>query len=226
MTKTNLEIYNKVRQVPPEALSQIKGGRQSGKSSINPMWRIKTLTEQFGPVGIGWYIEVIKKEILVGGNEEQSAFVDIHLYVKNGDEWSKPIYGTGGSSFVAKESRGLYTSDECYKMALTDAISVACKHLGIGADVYFETDRDKYHIQKDVEDRAKNSNNRTTKSELTKDNEKTKKSQLLGDILKIAESRKITTEMLTGIIQEEFKKKNSLEMTMQELYALKRRIEA
>ena len=225
MTKTNLEIYNKVRSVPPEALSQIKGGRQSGKSSINPMWRIKTLTEQFGPVGIGWYIEVLKKEILVGGNEEQSAFVDIHLYVKDGEEWSKPIYGTGGSSFVAKESKGLYTSDECFKMALTDAISVACKHLGIGADVYFETDRDKYHYQ-DETNRTANTGDRTTKSESTRDNEKTKKGQLLGDILILAESRKISTDMLTGIIQEEFKKKNSSEMTMQELYALKKRIEA
>jgi hypothetical protein len=29
-------------------------------------------------------------------------------------------------------------------MALTDAISVACKALGMGADVYFEKDRTKY----------------------------------------------------------------------------------
>ena len=71
-----------------------------------------------------------------------------------------------------------------------------------------------------------NANNRSTKSEATKDQDQTKKGQLLGDILKVAESRKITTDMLTGIIQEEFKKKNSSEMTMQELYALKKRIEA
>ena len=46
--------------------------------------------------------------------------------------------------FVAKERNGLYTSDECYKMALTDAISVACKALGFGADVYWQADRTKY----------------------------------------------------------------------------------
>ena len=38
----------------------------------------------------------------------------------------------------------MYTSDECYKMALTDAISVACRALGVGADVYWEADRSKY----------------------------------------------------------------------------------
>ena len=29
-----------------------------------------------------------------------------------------------------------HLNDEAYKMALTDAISVACKQLGVGADVY------------------------------------------------------------------------------------------
>ena len=45
---------------------------------------------------------------------------------------------------MAKEKNGPYTSDECFKMALTDAISVACKALGFGADVYWEADRSKY----------------------------------------------------------------------------------
>ena len=54
------------------------------------------------------------------------------------------IQGTGGASFVTAESAGLYQSDECFKMALTDAISVACKALGFGADVYYQKDRTKY----------------------------------------------------------------------------------
>ena len=33
------------------------------------------------------------------------AFVMINLYVKVDGEWSKPIVGTGGSSFVAKEKK-------------------------------------------------------------------------------------------------------------------------
>ena len=45
---------------------------------------------------------------------------------------------------VAKEKNGLYTSDDGFKMALTDAISVACKSLGVGADVYYAKDRSKY----------------------------------------------------------------------------------
>ena len=142
--KNNLELYEKFRSVPNEAQKKITGGRLSGFTDINPMWRIKKLTEEFGSCGVGWYYEIVNQRIEQGGNEEKAAFVDILLFVKIGDEWSKGISGIGGSKFVSKENNGLYTSDECFKMALTDAISTACKALGIGADIYFEKDRTKY----------------------------------------------------------------------------------
>lgn len=139
----NTYIYEKAKTVPDNAKKQIKGGRLSGMTDINPMWRIKILTELFGPCGIGWYYIPAKKWMESHG-DETAAFVDIELYVKVEGEWSKPIYGTGGSSFSTKEKNGVYVSDECYKMATTDAISVACKQLGIGADVYWDADRTKY----------------------------------------------------------------------------------
>jgi len=141
---SNLEIYNNVRKVPQEAKKPILGGRLKGMTDINPMWRIKALTEQFGPCGIGWKYEIIEKCLEQGGGDEIASFVDINLFVKIGDAWSEAIPGTGGSMFVTKERNGLYTSDECFKMALTDAISVACKALGFGADVYWDGDRTKY----------------------------------------------------------------------------------
>lgn len=139
----NLELYTRVRSVPDEAKKTIKGGRTNGFTDINPMWRIKVLTEEFGPCGIGWYYKPVKKWIEQVGNE-YAAFVDIELYVKINDEWSMPICGNGGSRLATSESKGIYVSDECYKMATTDALSVACKQLGIGADVYFADDKTKY----------------------------------------------------------------------------------
>lgn len=140
----NLKIYNATRTVPDAAIKEIKGGRLKGMSDINPMWRIKTLTEQFGICGIGWKYEIVKTWMETGGKGEIAAFCQINLYVKVDGAWSDPIPGTGGSMFVSEESKGLYTSDECYKMALTDAISVACKALGFGADVYWDKDKTKY----------------------------------------------------------------------------------
>ena len=139
----NLKIYNAVKKVPDEAKRAITGGRLKGKTEINPMWRIKALTEQFGPCGIGWYYEVTKQWLEPSGTEV-AAFVNILLYIKAGDEWSKPIPGVGGAMFVEQQKGSAYVSDECYKMATTDAISVACKQLGIGADVYWDADKTKY----------------------------------------------------------------------------------
>ena len=140
----NLEIYNKLSDVPVNAQKLIGAGRLKGMTDINPMWRIKALTEVFGPVGIGWTYVIKEKQIIDGADGTKCAFVDIDLFVKHGGEWSEAIPGTGGSSFIANESKGKYTSDECFKMALTDALSVACKALGVGADVYWAAGRTKY----------------------------------------------------------------------------------
>ena len=141
----NLCLYERIRKVPQEAVKTIAAGRLKGMSDINPMWRIKRLTEEFGICGFGWKYEIIRMWNENGGNGVVSSFVYINLFVKMGGEWSEAIQGIGGSSFVTNEKNGLYTSDECYKMALTDAISVACKALGMGADVYWEKDSTKYN---------------------------------------------------------------------------------
>lgn len=135
----NMRIYEAGREVPESAQKAFNNGRFKG-TDISPMWRIKKLTELFGPCGIGWYTEVIKRETLEVA-EEIFAIVDINLYIKDGDGWSKPIFGTGGNALKSKTKNGVMTSDEGFKMAYTDAISVACKALGIGADIYFSADK-------------------------------------------------------------------------------------
>lgn len=152
---TNLEIYEKSRTVPKEAKKSIAGGKLKGKTDINPMWRIKKLTELFGPCGVGWYIEPVKEEIRELKSGEVAFLMDINLYVKIDGEWSKPIFGTGGSMLNQIERGNLVANDEGKKMAYTDAISVACKALGFAADVYFERDvSSKYNAQADENQQA------------------------------------------------------------------------
>ena len=147
----NLKIYNAVAAVPREAQKKIGAGRLKGMTDINPMWRIKALTELFGICGIGWKYVITDKRIVDGADGVVCAFVDIDLFVKVEGEWSDAIPGTGGSQLVQLEkakdgtnNKVKYTNDECFKMALTDAISVACKALGFGADVYWASGRTKY----------------------------------------------------------------------------------
>lgn len=146
----NMELFRQFEKTAAEAQKPIEAGRLKGFTDINPMWRFKRLTEVFGPVGIGWKFVITDKQIIPGADGVVSAFVDILLYYKHNGEWSEGIPGTGGSAFVAKETKGLYTSDECFKMALSDAVGTACKALGMSADIYFSKDRSKYTTVQDV----------------------------------------------------------------------------
>lgn len=144
MCKENMELYQTFRKCPLEAQKPITAGRLKGKTDINPMWRLKVLTDAFGPCGIGWTLKIVRTWIESSGidSDEKTANVEIELRYKYKDQWSEPIPGIGGSMFVEMESKGLHVEDECFKKAYTDAISVACKALGIAADIYFAKDPD------------------------------------------------------------------------------------
>lgn len=132
----NLSYYDKLKSVPDSALKVIVAGRLKGKSDINPQWRYQKLTETFGPCGFGWKFTVEKQWTEKYENGEVACFVNVNLFVKIDQVWSDGIPGNGGSMFVANEKNGPYVSDECFKMATTDAIGTAAKMIGLASDVY------------------------------------------------------------------------------------------
>ncbi len=134
----NLKLWNKLARPPAEALKKIKGGRLSGMTDISPQWRIKIMTEVFGPIGFGWTYTIENLWTVDGSEGQVCVFAEVEVTYddENGDP-SSPIPGIGGNMLIAKELKGLYTCDEAYKMAVTDALGVALKTLGVGADIYF-----------------------------------------------------------------------------------------
>lgn len=134
--KKALEIYESLARPPADALRQIQGGKLNGKTDINPQWRYKAMTEKFGLVGIGWKYEVQKLWFEAGAGSEKLAFAQVAVFVKDGDAWSEPIVGIGGSKLVQFEKGAAVSNDEGYKMAVTDAFSTALKMLGVAADIY------------------------------------------------------------------------------------------
>ena len=147
-----MEIWQALEKTADEAKKPIEAGRLKGFTDINPCWRMKRLTEVFGPCGIGWKFEICNTYTIPGADGEIAAFVDILLYYKQGGEWSDGVPGLGGSMLVAKERSGMHTSDECFKMALSDAIGTAFKALGMSADIYFSKDRSKYTDAQDAQE--------------------------------------------------------------------------
>jgi len=129
----NTVLWDAVKQVPPQYLKRIGGGRLVGLSDINPMWRLYAATEHFGQCGTGWFFTIDKLWTEPGAEGEVLAFAAVSLFT--GPD-AKAIPGIGGSKLIAMESKGLRSNDECFKMAVTDAQGVALKALGFGAEVY------------------------------------------------------------------------------------------
>ena len=142
----NLHIYKQVSSVPEDAQKPFESSWGKKLTEINGMWRIQKLTELFGPCGEGWFTEVTRQERVDFPNGEVCVFTDINLYLKDTKtgRWTKPIRGTGGNRLVLKNADGLFIDDEAYKKAYTDALGIACKALGFGADIYWGRNDSKY----------------------------------------------------------------------------------
>lgn len=130
------EKYKALATPPENALKPIKAGNLKGKSDINPQWRIEALTEQFGLCGFGWRYEVVDKIVQPLDDGQILLYIQINLYIKDGDQWSAPIPGFGGEMIREKNKNGLVPNDEAYKMCLTDALGAAAKSIGVAADIY------------------------------------------------------------------------------------------
>lgn len=131
-------MNEKLRRPPATALKTITAGRLKGKSDINPQWRMDIMNEVFGPCGVGWCYDIARQWTEAGADGEVMAFcnVNVQTFDKETGIWSRFIPGTGGSTLVAKEKERMYNNDEAFKMALTDALSVALKAIGVAGDIY------------------------------------------------------------------------------------------
>ena len=132
----NMQNWTALARPPVHALKEIKGGRLSGMTDVNPQWRYQVMTEQFGMCGVGWKYTIDRLWTEQGAEGEILGFAQVSLMLKTGDGWTEPIVGVGGNHLVTKEKSGLRNNDECWKMAVTDALSVAMKMIGVAADIY------------------------------------------------------------------------------------------
>lgn len=133
---SNLKVWNSVKQTPNQFLKEIKFGYLKGKSDINPQWRLMAMTQAFGTVGHGWTYRIARTWSENAPDGTVMAFAEVAVKTKVDGEWGEEFFGIGGSTIVDKNKNGLQANDEGYKKAVTDALGVAFKAVGIAADIY------------------------------------------------------------------------------------------
>ncbi|MDQ9022788.1 hypothetical protein RFI02_16915 [Acinetobacter sichuanensis] len=135
-TITNLKTWNDVKQTPSNFLKKIEFGYLKGKSDINPQWRLMAMTQAFGPVGHGWTYRIVRTWSEAAPSGAVMCFAEVAVKTKFEGAWGEEFSGIGGSEIVEIAKGQLKASDEGYKKAVTDALGVAFKAVGVAADVY------------------------------------------------------------------------------------------
>lgn len=135
-------LWDSVERTDPQYTKQFtKGGGFSG-TSINATYLAKKATQAFGPMGIGWGVDIVGEDFIPGSiiNEETGEKTIIHrlqikLWYVQGEKRGE-ITHFGQTTFVGKNKYGAFTDEEAPKKSLTDATTKALSMLGFGSDIF------------------------------------------------------------------------------------------
>lgn len=113
-------------------------------TALKPMWMIKRLTEEFGPVGLGWGTGKPSYDIVRGEEGEVLVYCTVECWHTSREN---TFYGVGGDKAIGRNKNGLFHDDEAFKKAFTDAVGNAFKFLGSGADIHMGQFDDSKYVQ-------------------------------------------------------------------------------
>lgn len=114
-------------------------------TALKPIWIIKRLTEQFGPVGEGWGMGKPEFQTIHAQDGETLVYCTVECWHRSGERIAS-YYGVGGDKVTTRRKSGdTFHDDEAFKKAYTDAVNNGFKFLGVGADVHMgQFDDSKY----------------------------------------------------------------------------------
>jgi len=140
---SNTAIWESLSKTDPK---HTKGFNRAGGFSgtaVKPQWVISRLTEQFGPVGVGWGMGEPSFETVTAGGE---VLVYCTVSAWHGDR-ANVFYGVGGDKVMVQRKSGPFIDDEAFKKAFTDALMNAFKFVGVAADVHMGLFDDNKYVQ-------------------------------------------------------------------------------
>lgn len=140
MSESNLALWRRVEKTDPQYTKPFSRGGGFRGTAVNGTYLARKATEAFGPMGIGWGLEILDEELMQGAPLGDGAFELVHKvrvklwYVLDGQRGE--VVQFGQTTFVGRNKNGLYTDEEAPKKSLTDAMSKCLSLLGFAADVH------------------------------------------------------------------------------------------
>lgn len=144
---SNKALWDSVKVTDPSAVKPITGKSYKGDSP-KPYWLIERATETFGPIGIGWGVDVKSERF-----ERMSDTDVLHVavvsvwYVHNGVK-SQTFDQMGGTKAAYMTSKGVLMVDEdAGKKSVTDGMVKCLSMIGFAGDIFSGLWNDSKYVQ-------------------------------------------------------------------------------
>lgn len=139
---SNTAIWDTLGKTDPEHTKKFSRSGGFKGTAVKPMWVYHRLTEQFGPVGIGWGHNRPDFQVVPGADGEMLVYCTVECWHT---DRANTFHGVGGDKITTKRQSGHFNDDEAFKKAFTDGVMNAFKSVGVAADVHMGLhDDDKY----------------------------------------------------------------------------------
>jgi len=130
----NLELWNSVKDVDPTFVKEVSYGRKY--KSANPMKIIEMITEEFGPIGVGWGADyVVTRDDFPNGETVYTADMTGWRIGEDGEKAFFSHCGVCKGATLSKEGV-LRVDEEAKKKAVTNAYSKTFSLTGFAASIY------------------------------------------------------------------------------------------
>ncbi len=152
MAKGNLSIWEQVEKTDPAYTKPFNRGGGFKGTATNATYLAKRATEVFGPIGLGWGVEILDESLMEGaplddrGTRELIHKVRVKLWYRY-QEMRGEVVQFGQTTFVGKNRNGIYTDEEAPKKSLTDGMSKCLSLLGFSADIHLGRYDDNKYVE-------------------------------------------------------------------------------
>ena len=138
MTNKNKEIWDKSKHTDPKFTKRFRSKFGRELTTVDPMYQIMRMTENFGAVGRGWNYTVNYTYT------DKCVFAEVSVATQKREDSFWDYYGPISSVQALFKKNGSLDT-EAPKKAMTDALTKAFSHLGVSADVFLGLfDNNKY----------------------------------------------------------------------------------
>lgn len=132
----NMELWNKVKVTDPSAVKKITGKQYQGNSP-KPYWLIQRLTEEFGPIGKGWCVNVKSERFEHIGEHDVLHVAVVSMWFLVDGVRTDTFEQMGGTKAAYMTAAGkLMVDEDAGKKSVTDGMVKCMSMIGFAGDIF------------------------------------------------------------------------------------------